>query len=62
MTKPRVHILVECDLCDQYHPEPWHGDCRDKRTRYETPEEYCEREGVDRKHVAVQPFLLETEH
>ena len=59
MSKPKLHILAECDLCDMLHPADFAGDCRDKRTRYETVEDYCERNGLDRRYVVVQPFLSE---
>jgi hypothetical protein len=26
--------LVECGICDQYHPEKFGGDCRDKANRF----------------------------
>lgn len=48
-------IIYECDICSQYHPWEWEGDCRDDANRF-SPDEYAARLGVDEFDLDIRTF------
>ena len=45
--------LYECGICDCYHPWDWDGDCRDDANRFDSPECYAAKMGIDPLSVEV---------
>lgn len=47
-------ILYECGICNCYHPWEWDGDCREDKSRFETPDDYALLLGVSPSSVEVR--------
>lgn len=41
-----TYILYSCEICGAFHPWTWDGDCRDDANRYDSDEDYIERNNL----------------
>jgi hypothetical protein len=55
------HIIEECGCCGMYHPKSFGGDCRDDANRYESDEDYAERNNISVNNVMVFSLEEDTE-
>lgn len=47
-------VIYACEICGEYHPWGWNGDCRDDNNRYPSPEEYAVGNALNEDEIEIR--------